>query len=142
MVLPSLAVWQLYGASFFVARKLSWQNDNRSSIFAERDTGISLLSLQQAFDTARRHAIEQGIPEDSFQRIKSRYSAGVDEISDPRTYAREKSTQASIERQTYIPIEIERLIASKTTLEDINSLLKHFDQPGRQIILRATPSKE
>ncbi len=54
----------------------------------------------------------------------------------------EKLIQALIERQTYIPLEIERLIASETTLEDINSLLKHFDQPGRQIILRATPSKE
>ncbi len=39
---------------------------------AEPDSGISLLSLQQAFDTAWRHAIEHGIPEDSFQRIKSR----------------------------------------------------------------------
>ncbi|MEK9734854.1 MAG: hypothetical protein VW297_10655 [Paracoccaceae bacterium] len=109
---------------------------------AEPDTGISLLSLQQAFDTAWRHAIEQGIPEDSFQRIKSRYIAGVDGIIDPHTYAREKLIQALIERQTYIPLEIERLIASETTFEDINSLLKHFDQPGRQIILRATPSKE
>ncbi|MFZ9073335.1 MAG: M16 family metallopeptidase [Paracoccaceae bacterium] len=109
---------------------------------AEPDTGISLLSLQQAFDSAWRHAIEQGIPEDSFQRIKSRYIAGFDGIIDPHTYAREKLIQALIERQTYIPLEIERLIASATTLEDINSLLKHFDQPGRQIILRATPSKE
>ncbi len=57
---------------------------------AEPDTGISLLSLQQALDSAWRHAIEQGIPEDSFQRIKSRYIAGVDGIIDPHTYARRK----------------------------------------------------
>ena len=122
------------------------------TIWTERQSMFSFLQnpipvsvfcpCNRPFDTAWRHAIEQGIPEDSFQRIKSRYIAGVDGIIDPHTYAREKLIQALIERQTYIPLEIERLIASETTLEGINSLLKHFDQPGRKIILRATPSKE
>ena len=80
-----------------------------------------------------------GIPEDSFQRIKSRSIAGVDRIIDPHSYTSEKLIQALIERQTYIRLEIERLIASETTLEDINSLLQHFDQPRRQIILGVTP---
>ena len=109
--------------------------------FAHPDQGVSLETLLVAFETALSETAEDGIPVESFKRIRHRYIDRLERRDDPERFAFREVLSVVERRIGEAPRELSgyREYAHKIKREQVDSLIRLLAGPGRVVATKALP---
>lgn len=106
---------------------------------ARPDSGVSLDTLQQAFELALQSSSEAGIPEQSFNKVKQRYLADVTNTDDKPEFTRRVLRQQIMNRLPPLGYSDILNAAQTVTLGDVEQLYRALIGDGRLVIRQLYP---
>jgi len=107
--------------------------------WARADAGVSLDDVQSAFEAALMASASNGIPIETFEKIKKRHIDSIESTDDIPKYTKWTVTSQVSNRQDPFGYSDVLKTAMAVTLEDVNSLYAALIGDGRTIIRRVTP---
>ena len=105
---------------------------------ARPDAGVTLDQLQDAILRAVQDVASMGIPQDSFDRVKSRWLARI-QTAEPDFETFQLTMAAIAARQPPVTFSQYRAAASAITLDDMNHLARAMAGSGRLVIDQIFP---
>jgi len=125
----------------FVTRSFSFnisiikENYVEVSFIGHPDTNISLETLEDAFYAALHSRLEDGLPQDTFDRVTSRLAGQLDRVleRDRPSYNRNLVLAQLMSAKPAFTLEDQVNAVEDIRLEDVNEFLKSLLSDGREV---------
>ena len=105
------------------------------SFFGHPDAGVSLETLEDAFHAALHSILENGLPQETFDRVASRLAGQFDSVlkRDRAGYNRDLALGQLMSATPVFTLEDQLTAVEDVRLEDVNEFLKSLLADGREV---------